>query len=99
MMWGCWDLITVEGNAHNKNGNGKIGGVLQIEANLQKHSSRCLSYRGQDMRTCSTVSMAGHVGHLSVDTMWRLSRDWLSRARLKRSRANVEASDGERVVK
>ena len=52
------------------------------------------------MRTCSTVStVSGHEGHLSVVERCRLNMDWLSLERLKRSRASVEASDGESVVK
>ena len=76
------------------------GGLLVMADKSQKHSKRCVSYRGHDRSTCSTVStMSGHVGHLSVLELCRLKRDWLRRARLKRSRVMVEASDGGRVVK
>ena len=76
------------------------GGLLVMADKLQKHLKRCLSYRGHDRSTCSTVStMSGHVGHLSVFELRRLKRDWLRRDRLKRRRAMTEASDGGRVVK
>lgn len=93
----------MEGNVHNKNGKGNEldkGGLLQIPDSVQKHSKRSLSYRGHDMRTCSTVSMeSGHARHLSMVEQCRLRSDWLGRDRLTRSRAKVEASEAERVVK
>jgi hypothetical protein len=76
------------------------GGLFVIPDRVQKHSNRCLSYRGHDRSTCAAVStVSWHVGHLSVFELCRLKRDWLRRERLKRNRAMVEASDGGRVVK
>ena len=52
------------------------------------------------MTTCSTVStVSGQEGHLSVWERCRLKRDWLSLDRLRRSRANMEALDGESIVR
>ena len=76
------------------------GGLLVIADKVQKHLKRCLSYRGHDRSTCSTVStVSWHVGHLSVFELCRLKREWFRPGRLKRNRAMVEASDGGRVVK
>ena len=76
------------------------GGLLVRADKVQKHLKRCLSYRGHDMRRCSTVSIvSGQVRHLSVFEMCRLNKDWLRRDLLKRRRVIVDASDGGRVVR
>ena len=75
------------------------GGLFTMLERVKRQLNRCFSYRGQNMRTCSTVStLSGHEGHLSVLERCRLKRDWLSLERLKRSRASVEASDAESIV-
>ena len=89
--WACIAFGIVDGKQHNKNGNKKEeerGGRRVIAERSQKHWKRMRSYRGQCMRTCSTVSMVlfWHVEHISDCTRARLWRDWLRRARLKRRR-------------
>ena len=58
------------GKEHNRKGKGNMltrGGLLTMLERVQRQSNLCLSYRGQNMRTCSTVSTeSGHEGHLSV---------------------------------
>ena len=68
-----------EGKAHNRKGNGNIqerGAFFKIPDKVQKQSKRSLSYRGHDIRTCSTVStVPGQLGHLSVSERCRLKSD------------------------
>ena len=60
------DVLTEK--AHRKKGKGKEedrGGSLVNSDKEQKQEKRAASYRGQDMTTCSTVSMVvGHVEHI-----------------------------------
>ena len=58
------------GKEHNRKGKGNMltrGGLLTMLERVQRQLNLYLSYRGQNMRTCSTVStVSGHEGHLSV---------------------------------
>ena len=46
------------------------GGLLVIADKLQKHSKRCLSYRGHDRSTCSTVSTVLRVIELTLHVLY-----------------------------
>ena len=67
------------GKEHNRKGKGNMlsrGGLFTMLERVQRQSNLCLSYRGQNMTTCSTVSIvSGQEGHLSVLDRCRLKRD------------------------